>query len=101
MKEKVLMVVFLVFFGIILVVCYGQLQKFQDHFLDNKVHAQTIKSQDEYFSTLYKGTGYEIVYDPETNVMYYMSTVGYNYGLICPLIDADGSPKLYKEVWHE
>lgn len=40
---------------------------------------------------------WRIVYDKDTKVMYAVSSGGYNGGNFTMLVNADGSPKLYKE----
>lgn len=41
---------------------------------------------------------FRIAYDKETKVMYAVSDSGHAHGVVTPLFDADGSPKLYKGV---
>lgn len=41
--------------------------------------------------------GWRVVYDRETKVMYAISNGGYNAGNFTLLVNADGSPKLWKE----
>ena len=38
-----------------------------------------------------------VVVDTETNVMYWLSTGGYNCGTLTLLVDEDGTPKLYQK----
>lgn len=40
--------------------------------------------------------GYNVGYDPDTGVMYSMSTGHYNYGTLTLLVNADGSPKVWE-----
>lgn len=40
---------------------------------------------------------FRIIYDTDTKVMYSLSTGSYNFGNLTMLVNADGSPKLYKE----
>ena len=40
--------------------------------------------------------GYEVGYDPDTGVMYSMSTGSANYGTLTLLVNADGSPKVWE-----
>ena len=53
--------------------------------------------QEEYFEVISEGSGYAIVYDTDTRVMYVMATIGGNYGDFTMLVNPDGSPKLYEE----
>ena len=53
--------------------------------------------QEEYFEVISEGSGYAIVYDTDTKVMYVMATFGGNYGDFTMLVNPDGSPKLYEE----
>lgn len=53
--------------------------------------------QEEYFEVINEGSGYAIVYDTDTKVMYVMATFGTNYGDFTMLVNPDGSPKLYEE----
>ena len=53
--------------------------------------------QEEYFEVISEGSGYAIVYDTDSRVMYVMATIGGNYGDFTMLVNPDGSPKLYKE----
>ena len=53
--------------------------------------------QEEYFEVISEGSGYAIVYDTGTRVMYVMTTIGGNYGDFTMLVNSDGSPKLYEE----
>lgn len=53
--------------------------------------------QEEYFEVLSEGSGYAIVYDTDTKVMYVMAISGGNYGDFTMLVNPDGSPKLYEE----
>ena len=40
--------------------------------------------------------GYVVGYDPDTGVMYSMSTGHHNYGTLTLLVNADGSPKVWE-----
>ena len=53
--------------------------------------------QEEYFEVISEGSGYAIVYDTDSRVMYVMATLGGNYGDFTMLVNPDGSPKLYEE----
>ena len=53
--------------------------------------------QEEYFEVISEGSGYAIVYDTDTRVMYVMATIGGNYGDFTMLVNPDGSPRLYEE----
>lgn len=53
--------------------------------------------QEEYFEVISEGSGYAIVYDTDSRVMYVMATIGGNYGDFTMLVNPDGSPKLYEE----
>lgn len=53
--------------------------------------------QEEYFEVISEGSGYAVVYDIDTKVMYVMATFSGNYGDFTMLVNPDGSPKLYEE----
>lgn len=53
--------------------------------------------KEEYFEVVSEESGYAIVYDTDTKVMYVMATFSGNYGDFTMLVNPDGSPKLYKE----
>jgi len=48
-----------------------------------------------YFTIIYKATNYNIIYDNDTGVIYWMSKGVYNIGNLFPLYNADGSLKIY------
>jgi len=54
-------------------------------------------SPEEFFVTVQVYRTHEIVYDPETKVMYSMSASPYNYGVVTPLYNSDGSLRTYTE----
>ncbi len=54
------------------------------------------KADDSVFITVSYKSEYQIVYDKETKVMYAMSDGSYNRGSFVMLVNADGTPKLYK-----
>lgn len=54
------------------------------------------KADDSVFITVSYKNEYQIVYDKETKVMYAMSDGYYNEGSFIMLVNADGTPKLYK-----
>lgn len=54
------------------------------------------KADDSVFTTVSCKAKYQIVYDKETKVMYAMSDSSYNRGNFTMLVNADGTPKLYK-----
>lgn len=54
------------------------------------------KADDSVFTTVSCQAKYQIVYDKETKVMYAMSDSSYNRGNFTMLVNADGTPKLYK-----
>lgn len=56
----------------------------------------SVKADDSVFITISYKAEYQIVYDKETKVMYAMSDGSYNRGSFVMLVNADGTPKLYK-----
>lgn len=63
--------------------------------------ANTTDSNNNYngnmFTRVKSGLGaFYIVYDNETKVMYAVSDGDYNRGVLTMLVNADGTPKLYK-----
>lgn len=56
----------------------------------------SVKADDTVFVTVSCKAKYQIVYDKETKVMYAMSDSSYNRGNFTMLVNADGTPKLYK-----
>lgn len=42
------------------------------------------------------GDGYYIVYHKDTKVMYTLSSVNYNMGSFCLLVNADGTPMIWE-----
>lgn len=55
------------------------------------------KAWKTFYTTVYSGYGYLIVYDNDTKVMYYMSNGSYNKGSITPLFNADGTLRVWEE----
>lgn len=39
---------------------------------------------------------FDVVYDKDTKVMYTVSSSSYNYGDVTLLVNADGTPKIWK-----
>lgn len=56
----------------------------------------SVKANDDVFVTVSDSFDYVVVYDRETKVMYAMSDGSYNRGSFVMLVNADGTPKLYK-----
>jgi len=56
----------------------------------------SVRANDDVFVTVSCKSEYQIVYDKETKVMYVMSNSSYNMGNFTMLVNADGTPKLYK-----
>lgn len=54
------------------------------------------KAIDSRFAVLEQGSCYAILYDKETKVMYAVSRGGYNSGNFTLLVNADGTPMIYK-----
>lgn len=50
-----------------------------------------------YFVTIQECNTYRVVYDPNTKVMYIVSWGNDNRGIVTMLVNADGTPLLYKE----
>ena len=63
---------------------------------DNTAYAAT--ENEPYFIVVYEDylNHYKVVYDKETKVMYTLSDGQYNRGNFAMLVNADGTPKLYK-----
>lgn len=55
------------------------------------------KARKTFYTTVYSGYGYLIVYDNDTKVMYYMSDSSYNRGNLTPLYNADGTLRVWEE----
>ena len=53
-------------------------------------------SRSSSFVVVEDGDGYCIVYHKDTKVMYTFSTAGYNYGSLCLLVNADGTPMIWE-----
>jgi hypothetical protein len=53
----------------------------------------SVRANDDIFVTVSESLDYAIVYDRETKIMYTMSKDNYNFTV---LVNADGTPKLYK-----
>lgn len=53
----------------------------------------SVRANDDVFVTVSESRDYAIVYDRETKTMYTMSKDNYNFTV---LVNADGTPKLYK-----
>lgn len=56
----------------------------------------SVKANDDVFVTVSENFDYAVVYDRETKIMYTMSKGSYNRGNFTMLVNADGTPKLYK-----
>lgn len=56
----------------------------------------SVKANDDVFVTVSENYDYAVVYDRETKIMYTVSKGSYNMGNFTVLLDADGTPKLYK-----
>ena len=56
----------------------------------------SVKASDDVFVMVSKNFSYAVVYDRETKVMYAISDATYNQGNFTMLVNADGTPKLYK-----
>lgn len=57
----------------------------------------TTKQEETFYTTVYDGPGYEILYDNRTRVMYHMSDSSYNRGNLTPLYNADGTLRVWEE----
>lgn len=49
------------------------------------------------FVIVENGDGYYIVYHKDTRVMYSFSTIGSNWGNLCLLVNADGTPMIWED----
>ena len=56
----------------------------------------SVKASDDVFVMVSKNFSYAVVYDRETKVMYAISDASYDQGNFTMLVNADGTPKLYK-----
>lgn len=56
----------------------------------------SVKASDDMFVTISENPAYAVMYDRETKIMYAMSNSSYNVGNFTVLLNADGTPKLYK-----
>ena len=56
----------------------------------------SVKASDDVFVMVSKNFSYAVVYDGETKVMYAISDACYDQGNFTMLVNADGTPKLYK-----
>lgn len=56
-----------------------------------------IKGEQSSFGLIEEYNGFDIIYDKETGVMYTMSNKSYAYGILTPLINSDGTPKIYQK----
>lgn len=56
-----------------------------------------IKGEQSSFGLIEEYNGFDIVYDKETGVMYTMSNKSYAYGILTPLLNSDGTPKIYQK----
>lgn len=56
-----------------------------------------IEGEESSFGLIEEYNGFNIIYDKETGVMYTMSNKSYAYGILTPLLNSDGSPKIYQK----
>ena len=56
-----------------------------------------IKGEQSSFGLIEEYNGFDVIYDKETGVVYTMSNKSYAYGILTPLLNADGSPKIYQK----
>lgn len=56
-----------------------------------------IKGEQSSFGLIEEYNGFDTVYDKETGVMYTMSNRSYAYGILTPLLNSDGTPKIYQK----
>lgn len=56
----------------------------------------SVKASDDVFVMVSENSAYTVWYDRETKIMYVMSNSSYNVGNFTVLLNADGTPKLYK-----
>ena len=56
----------------------------------------TSYSDDGLFVTVHETNKYSVLYDKQTKVMYVMSAGYYNSGTFTMLVEADGSPKIWR-----
>ena len=56
----------------------------------------SVKASGDVFVMVSKNFSYAVMYDRETKVMYAISDATYNQGNFTMLVNADGTPKLYK-----
>ena len=63
----------------------------------NKIEGEIAEERPSIFVRVEQTITHVVVYDRETKVMYVMSAGSYNGGNFTMLVNADGTPKLYKE----
>lgn len=56
-----------------------------------------IKGEQSSFGLIEEYNGFDTLYDKETGVMYTMSNRSYAYGILTPLLNSDGTPKIYQK----
>lgn len=61
-----------------------------------KVESANKKADVSRFVVIETTTGWKVVADKETGVMYAVSNYGYGSGVFTLLVDADGNPMIYK-----
>lgn len=90
MKKKFIIFIALIALMFSLVGCGGTKQLTEEDF------AEASKSEYSMFIKIESTNYYDIVYHKTTMVMYAISRGGYNQGTFTVLLNADGTPMLYK-----
>ena len=85
MKKKILLSVVLLVMMFTLCAC------------DNMKPIKEVETEDATFMVYQIYMNGNIIVDTQTNVMYWISTGGYNSGTLTLLVEKDGSPKIYRD----
>ena len=64
---------------------------------DEPLFGIDIESEKSSFALIEEYNAFDIIYDKETGVMYTMSNRSYTYGVLTPLLNSDGTPKIYQK----
>ena len=64
---------------------------------DEPLFGIDVESEESSFALVAEYNAFDIIYDKETGVMYTMSNRSYTYGVLTPLLNSDGTPKIYQK----
>ena len=84
--KKLCLLVVLVVLTLILAGCYANVEKDQE----------MLAKKTSMFVIVETPSGWNVVYDKETKVMYAVSWSSHNFGNFTMLVNSDGTPKLWK-----